>query len=125
LCDNGDNITRVQPDVFLLPEGRNDFVSCDEIPYVDLSAWSDCCDNCEDRDNTISRVRREAEKYFAPSRDYAKDIDSLNRDEKVEYLQGMLEESARDAKRLREQANDLSQRVQELESLLKDIRTRQ
>ncbi|KYM94403.1 Peroxidasin [Cyphomyrmex costatus] len=126
LCDNGDNITRVSPNVFLLPEGRNDFVNCDEIPYVDLNAWSDCCENCEDRDNTISRVRREAEKYFTPSYDYpVKDMDSLNREEKIEYLQKMFDESNREAKRLQEQSDNLSQRVKKLESFLKDIRTRQ
>ncbi|XP_011629559.1 peroxidasin [Pogonomyrmex barbatus] len=124
LCDNGDNITRVQPNVFLLPEGRNNFVSCDEIPYVDLTVWSDCCDNCEDRDNTISRVRREVEKYFAPSRDHVKDMDKLSHDEKVKYLQRMFEESGREARRLREQADDLSQKVKELGSFLKDIRMR-
>ncbi|KAL6430530.1 hypothetical protein ACFW04_007847 [Cataglyphis niger] len=124
LCDNGDNITRVQPDVFLLPEGRNDFISCDEIPYVDLNAWSDCCDNCEDRDNSISRVRREAEKYLAPDRDYAKDVKSLNHNEKVKYLENMLEESDREATRLREQADDLLHRVKKLRTLLEDIKTR-
>lgn len=124
LCDNGDNITRVQPNVFLLPEGRNGFVSCDEIPYVDLSAWSDCCDNCEDRDNTISRVRREAEKYLAPDRDYARNVGPLSRNEKVKYLESMLEESDREAKRLREQADDLLHSVRKLRSLLEDVKTR-
>lgn len=124
LCDNGDNITRVQPDVFLLPEGRNDFISCDEIPYVDLNVWSDCCDNCEDRDNSISRVRREAEKYLAPDRDYAKDVKSLNHNEKVKYLENMLEESDREATRLREQADDLLHRVKKLRILLEDVKTR-
>ncbi|KAG5329266.1 PXDN protein, partial [Acromyrmex charruanus] len=119
LCDNGDNITRIQPNVFLLPESRNDFVSCDEIPYVDLNAWSDCCENCEDRDNTISRVRREAEKYFAPSRDY----ESLSREEKIEYLQRMFDESNREAKRLQQQSDNLSRRMKEFELLLKDIKT--
>lgn len=123
LCDNGDNITRVQPNVFLLPEGRNDFINCDEIPYVDLNAWSDCCENCEDRDNTISRVRREAEKYFAPSHNYVKDTDSLSHEEKVEYLQRMFDESNREAKHLQQQSDNLLRRVKELESFLKDIRT--
>lgn len=124
LCDNADNITRVQPNVFLLPEGRNDFVSCDEIPYVDLNAWSDCCDNCEDSDNTISRVRREAQKYLAPDRDYAKNVKSLSHNEKVKYLENMLEESDREATRLREQADNLLHRVKELRSLLEDVKTR-
>ncbi|KYN39975.1 Peroxidasin [Trachymyrmex septentrionalis] len=123
LCDNGDNITRIQPNVFLLPESHNDFVSCDEIPYVDLNAWSDCCENCEDRDNTISRVRREAEKYFAPSRDYVKDTDSLSREEEIEYFQRMFGESNREAKRLQQQFDNLLQRIKKLELFFKDIKT--
>ncbi|XP_012541547.2 peroxidasin homolog [Monomorium pharaonis] len=127
LCDNGDNITRVQPDVFLLSETPNDFVTCDEIPYVDLNAWSDCCDNCEDRDNTISRVRREAEKYFPSTRyDYAtKDVESLSRDGIIRYLQTMFKENNEEAERLRERLDDLSQKIKQLESILKDIRTQQ
>ncbi|EZA59624.1 hypothetical protein DMN91_005421 [Ooceraea biroi] len=125
LCDNGDNITRVQPDVFVLPEGRNNFVGCDEIPYVDLSAWSDCCDNCEDYSNTISRVRRQAEKYLAPKRDYAREVAHLNRDERIEYLQGMFEENDQGMRKLREQADELSRRVKQLRLLLEDVKTRQ
>ncbi|XP_011163912.2 peroxidasin isoform X1 [Solenopsis invicta] len=125
LCDNADNITRVQPNVFLLPEApTNDLVSCDEIPYVDLSAWSDCCDNCENRDNTIFRVRREAEKYFPPANSsdvHVNDVESLNRDEKIQYLLRMFEESDREAKRLRDRADDLAQTVKELESVLRDV----
>lgn len=124
LCDNGDNITRVQPNVFLLPMGDNSYVSCDDIPYVDLSAWSDCCDNCEDRDNTVARVRREAEKYFAPShKSHARNAESLSRDKKMEYLEEMLEESDREARELRERADNLSHRVKELRSLLDEART--
>lgn len=123
LCDNGDNITRVQPNVFLLPEGSNGYVSCDSIPYVDLSVWSDCCENCEDHENTISRVRREAQKYFAPSHTYSKVTESLNCNEKIEHLQKMLEESDRETKRLRRQADNLLHSIQELKSLLEDIRT--
>ncbi|KAL0105107.1 hypothetical protein PUN28_016635 [Cardiocondyla obscurior] len=125
LCDNGDNITRVQPNVFLLPGGSNDFVSCDEIPYVDLSAWSDCCDNCEDRDNTISRVRRETEKYLAPRHDYVDNFTSLHRDDRIVHLEKMFEESERRAKILQEQTDNLSLRVKELESFLKDSKKRQ
>lgn len=124
LCDNGDNITRVQPDVFMLPEGRNSFVSCEDIPYADLSAWSDCCDNCEDRSNVISRVRREAEKYLAPSRDHARDTARMSRDEKIEYLQRMYEESDQETTKLRKQADELSRRVRKLKSLLEDVKRR-
>ncbi|XP_015127264.1 peroxidasin homolog [Diachasma alloeum] len=65
LCDNGDNITRVQRDVFQLPEGENSFINCDEIPSINLRFWSDCCENCEvPSGNGIPRFRREAEKYM-------------------------------------------------------------
>jgi peroxidase len=125
LCDNGDNITRIQPDVFILPEGRNNFVNCDAIPYVDLNVWSDCCDNCEDHSNVISRVRREAEKYFAPNRDYVKEMTHLNRNEKIEYLQKMYEENDQETRKLQRQADELSRRIKKLRLLLEDVKTRQ
>jgi len=125
LCDNGDNITRIQPDVFILPEGHNNFVNCDAIPYVDLNVWSDCCDNCEDHSNVISRVRREAEKYFAPNRDYVKEMTHLNRNEKIEYLQKMYEENDQETRKLQRQADELSRRIKKLRLLLEDVKTRQ
>jgi len=124
LCDNGDNITRIQPNVFVLPEGRNNLINCDAIPYVDLNMWSDCCDNCEDYSNVISRVRREAEKYFA-NRDYVKEMTHLNRNEKIEYLQKMYEENDQETRKLQRQADELSRRVKKLRSLLENIKMRQ
>lgn len=44
LCDNGDNITRVQRDVFRVAEFPHGYGSCDEIPKVDLRMWQDCCE---------------------------------------------------------------------------------
>ncbi|XP_027629631.1 peroxidasin homolog isoform X1 [Tupaia chinensis] len=49
LCDNSDNITRVQPDVFRVAEFPHGYVSCDEIPRVDLRVWQDCCEDCRTR----------------------------------------------------------------------------
>ena len=43
LCDNGDNITRVQEDVFRVTP-LEDWKQCDEIPQIDLTPWKDCCD---------------------------------------------------------------------------------
>lgn len=44
LCDNGDNITDITSDVFVLPREQNPaFVPCSKLPYVDLRIWSDCC----------------------------------------------------------------------------------
>lgn len=44
LCDNADNITRVQRDVFRVAEFPHGYGSCDEIPRVDLRVWQDCCE---------------------------------------------------------------------------------
>ena len=37
LCDNVDEINRIQPRAFVLPGGTNKEVSCGNIPKVDLS----------------------------------------------------------------------------------------
>lgn len=44
LCDNGDNITRVTDDVFLLPGIQGGYKECSEIPTVSLRVWTDCSD---------------------------------------------------------------------------------
>lgn len=63
ICDNGDNITKIQPNVFLLPENDNDFIDCNDIPSMDIRIWSDCCENCDEVGNSISRSKRNADKY--------------------------------------------------------------
>ncbi|XP_053565707.1 peroxidasin homolog isoform X2 [Bombina bombina] len=49
LCDNGDNITKVQPDVFRVAEFPHGYVSCKHIPKLDLRMWQDCCEDCRTR----------------------------------------------------------------------------
>lgn len=44
VCDNSDNITRVQRDVFRVAEFPHGYSSCDEIPRLDLRVWQDCCE---------------------------------------------------------------------------------
>uniref|UniRef100_A0A452QS78 Lactoperoxidase n=1 Tax=Ursus americanus TaxID=9643 RepID=A0A452QS78_URSAM len=44
LCDNGDNIQQVQADVFVKAQYPQDYLSCSEIPRVDLRVWQDCCE---------------------------------------------------------------------------------
>ncbi|KAJ8290609.1 hypothetical protein GJAV_G00015230 [Gymnothorax javanicus] len=70
LCDNGDNITHVQPDVFLVAEFPHGYESCDDIPKVDLRMWQDCCEDCRTKGqfNALSfhfRGRRSAEHSYA------------------------------------------------------------
>ncbi|XP_076805878.1 peroxidasin homolog isoform X2 [Clavelina lepadiformis] len=47
ICDNTDSIRTVPRDVFL-NQPTSDFVACNEIPSIDLSAWTDCCQDCGD-----------------------------------------------------------------------------
>ncbi|CAG5866190.1 unnamed protein product, partial [Menidia menidia] len=66
LCDNGDNITRVQPDVFLVAQPPHGYGSCEDIPHIDLRMWQDCCEDCRTKGqfNALSyhfRGRRSAE----------------------------------------------------------------
>ncbi|MEE6476697.1 hypothetical protein FKM82_011185 [Ascaphus truei] len=49
LCDNGDNITRVQQDVFRVAEFPHGYVNCKDIPKLDLRMWQDCCEDCRTR----------------------------------------------------------------------------
>jgi hypothetical protein len=44
LCDNSDNITRVQGDVFKVAEFPHGYGSCEDVPRVDLRVWQDCCE---------------------------------------------------------------------------------
>ncbi|XP_076650032.1 peroxidasin [Halictus rubicundus] len=122
LCDNGDNINRIQPNVFLLPEADNKFVTCDELPYVDLRIWSDCCDGCEDHSNTISRFRRSAAKYLPTQNNLANDVIKRTADERIEYLERTIEETERESIKLKILAESLSHKIEDLRSLLEDVK---
>ncbi|CAN0028370.1 peroxidasin homolog isoform X1 [Lampetra fluviatilis] len=90
LCDNGDNITRLQRDVFTVAEFPHGYVSCDAIPRIDLRLWNDCCEDCRTRGQfrAISghfRTRRSTEFSFPadqPSRRKQKRASSLRNKEK-------------------------------------------
>lgn len=44
LCDDGDNITTVTKDVFVIPFKQNpNFVECSSVPKIELSVWTECC----------------------------------------------------------------------------------
>ncbi|XP_028652751.2 peroxidasin isoform X1 [Erpetoichthys calabaricus] len=69
ICENSDNITRVQPDVFKVAEFPHEYISCDEIPKMDLRMWQDCCEDCRTKGqfNALSyhfRGRRSVEHSF-------------------------------------------------------------
>jgi peroxidase len=43
LCDNGDNITQIQSDVFLRVNHPSGYSSCSSLPSIDLRLWKECC----------------------------------------------------------------------------------
>ncbi|XP_059477617.1 peroxidasin isoform X1 [Neocloeon triangulifer] len=48
LCNNGDAIDRMTKDVFLLPsKQRSGIMSCEELPQIELSFWTECCEDCK------------------------------------------------------------------------------
>lgn len=120
LCDNMDNATEIQPNVFLLPNDYdNRFTSCEEIPEIDLRVWSDCCDNCEDQFNSISRFRRSAAKYSARANSVTSEED-LN----VDHVQKLIEDTNRETERLKEMTNDLAKRLQDLQTIIDNIKVK-
>ncbi|KJH50314.1 immunoglobulin I-set domain protein [Dictyocaulus viviparus] len=60
LCDNGDNIDRVQRNVFFYPGNSTKlYGKCDNIPGIDLNMWMNCCDSSCTVSTTHSRKRRD------------------------------------------------------------------
>lgn len=73
ICDNGDNITEINENVFVLPKHQNPhFTKCHNLPAINLRFWTECCHGCvDDKFKSISRVisarQRRAIKYSYPS----------------------------------------------------------
>uniref|UniRef100_A0A8C8EQS7 Peroxidase n=1 Tax=Oncorhynchus tshawytscha TaxID=74940 RepID=A0A8C8EQS7_ONCTS len=66
LCDNGDNITRIQQDVFNVAELPHGYGSCDDIPNIDLRMWQDCCEarlSKTDCTDAAGRERSDGERW--------------------------------------------------------------
>ncbi|XP_054274117.1 peroxidasin-like isoform X2 [Macrosteles quadrilineatus] len=92
LCDNGDNITRVTPDVFLLPSVQQpSLVSCRDLPAMDLRFWYEC-EDCDSDENEL-RTRR----------------DLMNAtDSRLEGLETMVQELQKSVKTLKRRIKQLT-----------------
>ncbi|XP_059580086.1 probable oxidoreductase PXDNL isoform X4 [Alligator mississippiensis] len=83
LCDNGDNIQQVPPDVFLKADYPQGYVSCSDIPKVDLRMWQDCCEDCRTRGQfrTLShqfRRKRSAKYIYSKQKNKADALSDTN-----------------------------------------------
>ncbi|XP_052342064.1 peroxidasin homolog isoform X2 [Oncorhynchus keta] len=79
LCDNGDNITRIQQDVFSVAQLPHGYGSCDDVPNIDLRMWQDCCEDCRTKGqfNALSyhfRGRRSVDQSSAEEKPAANSI---------------------------------------------------
>ena len=129
LCDNADNITHIQRDVFLLPEGDNAFVSCEEIPSIDLRAWSTCCEECLEQaddnlnSNTISRSRRHAAtKYLAAANEIDQDGNKKGKVEKIRYIEEVLDDANEEYVRVSRVLHELKNKINEMNHMLVDVK---
>ncbi|KAJ9586071.1 hypothetical protein L9F63_020268, partial [Diploptera punctata] len=122
LCENGDDITDVTANVFLLPTKQSPaFLSCSELPQVDLRFWTECCQECS---NSISHVSvgrsRRALDYSYPSDKPANitldNIDSPDAnevdEERIEGIESALEEFQKTIKQLRRKIRKLEHHCQ-------------
>ncbi|KAL7298226.1 hypothetical protein TKK_0009216 [Trichogramma kaykai] len=128
LCDNGDNITRIQRNVFLLPGGRdNDFRSCDEVPSIDLKLWYECCEECaeqvETNDVAITRSRRAADKYLAHNNYDDSELKSSDRESA--RIEEMLIDANQEYKKINKVLLELRGRINEMEQLLEQVRSKE
>lgn len=123
LCDNGDNITRIQHDVFLLPDTQSDYVSCDEIPSVDLRMWAECCEDCSNEENSITRFKRNAHEKYSKRKNMSKAerrrIAAEKNNSKQEFEQEitLVEDKVRSMERELEELNKELKRLKEARNL--------
>lgn len=59
ICDSSDDILEVTKNVFKMPNLQSpSFVTCNEIPKVDLRFWAECCHECSNAGQFNSITRR-------------------------------------------------------------------
>uniref|UniRef100_A0A8C8WC56 Lactoperoxidase n=1 Tax=Panthera leo TaxID=9689 RepID=A0A8C8WC56_PANLE len=124
LCDNGDNIQQVQADVFVKAQYPQDYLSCSEIPQVDLRVWQDCCEGCRSRGQLRafaqeSRKKRSAQYSYPDEQD--KDLRDLSRGQQ-DHLS--VDEGGRNVTFLAktEFAHDFSNFAAEIQKTIKALR---
>ncbi|XP_058835456.1 peroxidasin isoform X2 [Topomyia yanbarensis] len=123
LCDNGDNITRVTDNVFVLPSKQGGYKFCDQISQMDFEHWIDCsdCSRHHKRYTPLSRQRRSARakrdikpqltKNSEPENHLDEDsfIDDDMNEERIEGLESLIESFQKSMKQMRRKIRRLEQ----------------
>lgn len=116
ICDNADNITRIQRDVFLLPDENNNFVSCSEVPEIDLTAWHECCEECIEQTDLTNGIPRSPR--YAAAKYQRRDL----RSEKIDRIEKLLGDANEEYSRLSIVMSDLSKRIKDLKLSLEEVK---
>ncbi|XP_021697884.1 peroxidasin isoform X1 [Aedes aegypti] len=123
LCDNGDNITRVTENVFVLPGKQGGYKFCDDIPQMDFEHWIDCSDcsrhhkryHALPRQRRSIRAKRDIESKLAkqpePENHLEEDsfIDDDMNEERIEGLEALIDTFQKSMKQMRRKIRRLEQ----------------
>ncbi|XP_058461280.1 peroxidasin isoform X2 [Malaya genurostris] len=123
LCDNGDNITRVTENVFVLPNKQGGYKFCDQIPQMDFEHWIDCssCSRDHKRYTPLSRQRRSTRNKRDIKTQLSKQslsenhldedsfIDDDMNEERIEGLESLIESFQKSMKQMRRKIRRLEQ----------------
>lgn len=104
ICDNADNVTKIQKNVFLLPDVNkdNDFLSCNDIPEIDLRFWYECCEECVKQTNDV--VTKRSKRNYDGTASTKKE---LNKIEEIVRINGLLKYLRNKIKGLKRKLNRL------------------
>ncbi|PSN40372.1 Peroxidasin, partial [Blattella germanica] len=127
LCDNGDDITDITHNVFLLPKKQLPaFVSCNELTRIDLHFWTECCNECGNSGQfnsltqlTSVRSRRDLDYSYPSDKPANVTVDDSNvpdanevDEERIEGIESALEEFQKTIKQLRRKIRKLEHHCQ-------------
>ncbi|KAK4877721.1 hypothetical protein RN001_010227 [Aquatica leii] len=117
LCDSGDNITQITNNVFVLPDVQGGFISCSDLPRVDLRFWTECCNDCRfsGQLNTISRING---RRFRRSTDEFSFTNSTLKEKRLEEP-SVVESTSEMIHGLVDRVKELEQQVKELTKIIK------
>ncbi|XP_032897244.1 peroxidasin homolog [Amblyraja radiata] len=124
ICDNGDHIQQVQPDVFKVAHYPQGFLNCGEIPGIDLRMWQDCCEDCANRGqfNTLSQrfhAKRSEEYSFPEATDAHQKQEPRLRERGGELQEKISNSSSIRADNCGTELENLRRKVEMLEARLK------
>ena len=138
MCDNGDNITRVTDNVFILPSLQGGYKECIDIPKISLRVWTDC-GNCQNRaaynlditklprhsrskrDVRVKNDDNSSKKNSLEHNDehfrIDNDFEDMN-EERIEGLEQMIESFQKTLKRMRREIRNLKESNEELSRII-------